>query len=246
MNKPKIHAHRGSRTRAPENTMPAFRQAVAEGADYIELDIRTTKDGKIVVCHDATLKRCGGVDITVSEHTYEEICKYPVHCPELFGDQFKDSAYVPLLEEVLLFILENPIDLNVEIKAQEDREYGYIERETLAMVERFGLKERVVYSTFDEYIIVKMLELDPECKIALLHDARIYNAGAHAKNLGCLGLHPSYKAGTQYRDLEKALELGLYCNVWTVNDLDHARDLAARGATGIITDTPAEVIEALA
>ena len=62
----KIYGHRGSRTRLPENTMPSFKLALEEGADGLEIDIRTTKDGEIVICHDKDLKRVGGVDFTVS------------------------------------------------------------------------------------------------------------------------------------------------------------------------------------
>ena len=72
----KIIAHRGSSGEAPENTMYAFRKAVEDGADAIETDVRKTKDGVLIIMHDATLKRIAGddfADFDVTKMTYDEI-----------------------------------------------------------------------------------------------------------------------------------------------------------------------------
>ncbi len=245
--KTKVYAHRGSRTRYPENTMGAYRLAVEEGADGIEIDIRTTKDGEIVISHDSSLKRNSGLDINISEHTWEEISKISVHCEDRFGTTYKDEAFVPRLVDVLEYLKDKDTLLNIEVKTQADREYGYIEQKTLAMVEEYGMKDRVLYSSFDQYILVKLKELDPTVRTGLLYmNYPVYNAGERAKELGCDALHPDKKVGVMYNDIEKAVALGLDCNVWTVNDPEEARDLVARGAAAIITDTPAEILEALA
>lgn len=241
----KIYGHRGSRTRRPENTMCSFCLALEEGVDGLEIDIRTTADGVIVISHDGNLQRCGGVDFQISTHTYEELSSIPVHCPDKFGDAFKTEAFVPKLTELLQYLQTNDALLNIEIKRQSDREYGYIEAETLKMVEAYGLTDRVFYSSFDEYILVKLRELDPNAKTALLFGSPLYNAGAHAQKLGCFAIHPGVDAAEQYDDLQKAIARGMDCNIWTVNDPAVAVRLTEKGATGIITDLPAETVATL-
>ncbi len=241
----KIYGHRGSRTRLPENTMPSFQLALEEGADGLEIDVRLTKDGTVVVCHDPDLKRVGDADFTILEHTWEELSKMSVHCPEVFGDRFKGQYFVPQLEELLAYLAETDALLNIEIKPQPKRKYGEIEEKTLALVEKYGMKDRVFYSSFDHYILAKLKELDPSVKTAILYNSPLYHAGAYAKEIGCFAIHPSMNGALQYSDLEKALELGMDCNVWTINQAENAKKLVELGATGIITDVPLETVQAL-
>lgn len=241
----KVYGHRGSRTRRPENTMCSFRLALEEGADGLEIDICTTADGEIVISHDSNLKRCGGVDFAIGSHSYEELSRIPVHCPDLFGAAYQSEAFVPKLTELFEFLCGNQALLNIEIKQQSDREYGYIEEKTLALAAQYGLSGRIFYSSFDEYILVKLRELDPHAKTALLFSSPHYNAGTHAQALGCFAIHPSISGAEQYEDLQKARARGMDCNVWTVNDPATAQRLVAEGATGIITDLPREILQAL-
>ncbi len=242
----KIYGHRGSRTRLPENTMPSFKLALEEGADGLEMDIRTTKDGEVVICHDKDLMRVGGADFVVSEHTWDELSKMSVHCPEVFGDTFKGQYFVPRLEELLEYLTTNNATLNIEIKQQPDREYGYIEKKTLELVEKYGLKDRVFYSSFDHYVLAKLKELDPTAKTAILYSSSvIYRAADYAKKLGCFAIHPNMVGALQYNELQQALDLGLDCNVWTINETENAKELVELGATGIITDLPLETVKAL-
>ena len=105
-------AHRGlfdNETDAPENTLPAFSKAVERGFG-IELDVQRTRDGKLVVFHDFHLKRMCGVDLVVTESSYEELCAYPVG---------KSNERIPLLEDVLK-VIDGKVPLIVEIKVQWD------------------------------------------------------------------------------------------------------------------------------
>lgn len=242
MKTPKIYGHRGSRTRRPENTMLAFRLAYEEGADGIEIDIRTTADGEIVITHDNSLKRCAGVDINVSDLPWDVLSTIPVHCPDKFGDTFKNTAFVPRLVELFDWMKNNDCLLNIEIKQQLDRDYGYIEEKTLELIKEYGLADRIIFSSFDEYILIKLKELDPSVKTFLLYNSPRVDAGKNAIAMGHTGINPSVNGAQQYGDLEKAAELGIEVNVWTVNDMLTAQHLAAKGAAGIITDLPKEVV----
>jgi len=68
-----IFAHRGASATAPENTMAAIRSAIAEGTDWVEIDVQETADGEVVVIHDSDLKKIGGVDMKVWDTPYEEL-----------------------------------------------------------------------------------------------------------------------------------------------------------------------------
>jgi len=109
-----ITAHRGASSNYPENTMSAFKAAKELGANWIELDVSQTKDGKIVVIHDENLKRITGVDKNVWELTYDEIKELDTGV--IFDEKFKGEK-IPLLEEVIKFAKENFIKLNIELKA---------------------------------------------------------------------------------------------------------------------------------
>ena len=108
-----VTAHRGASARYPENTMAAFEGAKELGADWIELDVQQSKDGKIIVMHDTNFKRTTGVDANTWELTYEEISK--LDAGSFFGSEFAGEK-IPLLSEVVEFAKENNMKLNIELK----------------------------------------------------------------------------------------------------------------------------------
>ena len=73
MNTPLIIGHRGASAVAPENTLAAFREAIAVGADGIEFDVRLTRDGFPVVIHDSSLRRTGGLSQRIGDLTWSEV-----------------------------------------------------------------------------------------------------------------------------------------------------------------------------
>lgn len=108
-----VTAHRGASVDYPENTMSAFIGAKEMGADWIELDVHQTKDGKIIVMHDENFKRTTGVNKNVWELTYEEVSQ--LDAGSYFGAEFQGER-IPLLSEVIEFAKENNIRLNIELK----------------------------------------------------------------------------------------------------------------------------------
>lgn len=106
-----IVAHRGLEAGVPENTIAAFRQSVARGVKIIELDLRTTKDGQIVVIHDATLERTTDCSGRVAEATLAALKKCDAGWPTHPGEQ------VPTFAEALAFIRNSPVRLLLDVKA---------------------------------------------------------------------------------------------------------------------------------
>lgn len=108
----KYIAHKGFHNKnkgIPENSLPAFEQAVNKGLT-IELDVRLTKDGKIVVFHDKSLRRMCGVDANVSDFTYEQLCAFKL------GDT---NEKIPLLSEVLK-LMDGEVPLIIELKSENN------------------------------------------------------------------------------------------------------------------------------
>ena len=173
--KTKVWAHRGASGYAPENTLDAFRKAVEMGADGIELDVQMTKDGELVVIHDETINRVSNGKGWVKDYTYEELKKFNFNKTHL--EYTKEE--IPTLEQVYLLIKPTNLTINVEIKTGIVF-YPGIEERVLELTERLGMKERVIYSSFNHYTIRKIKELDPQAKTGMLYEDGIIDAVDYA------------------------------------------------------------------
>lgn len=110
---PAVTGHRGASLEYPENTMLSFEQAVAQNADWIELDVQLTKDGVPIVMHDSNLRRTTGVDRDIWDVTYDEL--KDLDAGSFLSPQFSDQR-IPTLNEVLDFAKSRHINLNIELK----------------------------------------------------------------------------------------------------------------------------------
>lgn len=133
----KLQAHRGVSTDAPENTMSAFRLAIEQGYEYIELDPAVTSDGKIVVLHDKTLNRTArckdgkelAETILISDVTYEQALEYDYGL--WFGKEFEGEK-IPLLSEVLDYLGDKNITLKIDNKIWHFKEEKLLELFSIA------------------------------------------------------------------------------------------------------------------
>lgn len=153
-----VAAHRGWSEAYPENTMEAFRAAVALGVDQLETDIRITGDGELVLIHDATVDRTTNGTGLVREKTLEELQRLDAgsHKGEAFA-----GARIPTFCEFMEYVKDiSGITLDLELKEYpvpgwEETSYSVCDR-VLAMVDEYGFSDRVVLNTFSgrlhEYI----------------------------------------------------------------------------------------------
>lgn len=114
---PKISAHRGASKDAPENTLAAFRKAIELGADYLEVDVRTTADGVQICMHDRSLKRTTGIDGDVRATSFETIRQ--ASAGQWFGEAY-GAEKVPTLEELCVLVNQSNHDLNKNVKLYVD------------------------------------------------------------------------------------------------------------------------------
>src|SRR4026209_3025795 len=128
MTTPLIIGHRGASAVAPENTMAAFKEAIAAGADGIEFDVRLTRDGVPVVIHDSTLHRTGGlpdriVDLTLSEVAKVDVGSWFARKQYLPAGTFANET-VPSLAQLLTLFQSNNSMLYLEMKCDSAAEYA--------------------------------------------------------------------------------------------------------------------------
>ena len=155
----KVIAHRGYSGKYPENTMLAFEKAAEAGCDEIELDVHVTKDGQVVVCHDEVLGHAVDGEGVVKDHTWEELRR--MNAAKLYP-QLTEFERIPLFEEYCAWAAGQNITTNVELKTG-GYYYEEIEEKTAEIVKRYGLQERVMFSSFNHVSLLRIKQLLPEC-----------------------------------------------------------------------------------
>ena len=238
MNKPLVFAHRGASGYFPENTLPAFKEAVRMGADGIELDIHKTKDGQLVVIHDEKIDRTSNGKGDVKDFTLEELRQFNYNAthPEC------KEAPIPTMREVFELIKPTNLIINIELKTGIVF-YEGIEADILAMTKEFDMEDRVIYSSFNHYSIMKIKELDPTARTGFLYMDGTLNMPEYGKEHGVEALHPALY-NVQYPNyVQRCHELGLKINTWTVNSKQYMHMACEMGLDGIITNYPDKALE---
>jgi glycerophosphoryl diester phosphodiesterase len=241
--RPLVIAHRGASAHAPENTLAAFRLAVEQAADAIELDVDLTRDGHVVVLHDATIERTTDGRGRVTDLALAEIRRAD-------AGVWKAAAFkgerVPLLEEVFEAVGQHLL-INVEIKGMSLRGSG-LEAKVAALIERHDLIDRVLISSFNPFALRRVKRINPRLACGLIYapDLPFFLRKAWLAPLvpGLTARHPHHSQ-VDKTVVDRCHAQGLAVNVWTVNQADVARAMIDAGVDGIIGDDPALIRETL-
>ena len=240
MSSPLIIGHRGASAVAPENTMAAFREAIAAGADGIEFDVRLARDGVPVVIHDSTLRRTGGLNKRVAELSSEEISKIDVG--SWLAPRFANET-VPSLRELFTLFQSNNASLYLEMKCDSPAEYRPLAEACCRMIEEHGFKERVVVECFQLAALEVLKEIDSQIKTAALFD-RVFTDQSvitRANEIGAMAVALHHRLARKAL-VEKSKQAGLHVAVWTVDDpiwIERAREI---GIDALITNDPARML----
>lgn len=231
---PNIIAHRGGAAAAPENTLAAARQAIADGFDWIEIDVHESRDGQVMVIHDKDLKRVGKSDLVVWETDAAELQK--VDIGSFFAPQFKDER-VPTLGQ-LLDVCKDKIGVVIELKQFHHGQR--LEERVAEIVREHGMEKQVKAMSFDADIVRKLKSLRPDWQVGWLTKDPVADPRLVVADF--LGIN--HENATP--DVIKMAHRGaMPVYVWTVNEPDLAATIAGRGADMIITDKPVMVREVL-
>lgn len=241
-----VFAHRGARERAPENTLHAFRMAAELGADGIELDVQLSADGALVVFHDDTLERTTGTPGRVTDRTLVDLRQLDAGI--WFAPQFAGTR-IPTLDEVFES-LDQRLLVNIEIKASSLlAPYGALVQATIDCVAQHNMAHRVLISSFNPAALGVVRRRAPHLPIGYLYAPRLplpLAKGWLARPL--IGpheaRHPHFSmVDEQY--MRWARRAGYRVNVWTVNEPEDVRRMAALGVDMIMSDRPDAVIAVL-
>ncbi len=228
-----IWAHRGASAYAPENTIPAIRQAVEMGADGVEFDVQRTQDGHLVVIHDETVNRTSNGFGRVVDLTLEELRRLN------FSNGFVGlrTVQIPTLREVLDLLAPEGVDINIELKNTIEL-YPGIENDVLNQVQEAGLTDRVVFSSFNHFSLANLRgRVAPE-RIALLYSDGLYDPWKYANFFGAGRVHPHFYALQQPGYMWLCHEAGVKVAAWTVDNDADVRRLADLGVDALITNFP--------
>ncbi|WP_335582673.1 glycerophosphodiester phosphodiesterase [Novibacillus thermophilus] len=234
----KILAHRGSSGTHPENTMPAFEEAYRAGADGIELDVQMTKDGALVIVHDAKVDRTSNGTGWVKDFTLDEIKELD------FGGWFSEEfsgLRIPTLEEVLDWISGTSLELNIELKNGAVRHAG-LEDGVVRLVRQYRMEERVILSSFNHYSLVDVHRNYSDVETAILFMEGLYEPWHYARSIGANGLH-CYLPVAVPEFLQGAQQNGMPVRPFTVNKAAHIRRFKDAGCAGIFTDFPERAVK---
>ena len=221
-----ITAHRGSSKRAPENTLAALETAIDEMADYAEIDVQTTSDGVVVVCHDLNLKRLAGVNRRLGSMTYGEVRDLDVG--SRFGADFAGER-IPTLEEAL-DDCKGRIKLNIELKNIGDR--TDLPEQVVEMIRDREMQEQCVVTSVKLDYLARVKEADPDLHTGYILPAaygRYYDNDA----FDFISLRSSF---VTLGLVENAHEKGKAVHVWTVNKKSEIEQMKVLGVDNIITD----------
>ena len=248
-----IIGHRGASAVAPENTMAAFREALAVGADGIEFDVRLTRDGVPVVIHDSTLRRTGGLPHRIADLTSAEISRIDVGSWFAQKKGFPPGTFanetVPSLAELFTLFQTNNSTLYLEMKCDSPSEQRPLAEACVRVIDEHSLKERVVVECFQLPALKILKEIDPDIKTvalfepsfknpSVLSDQRILN---QATEVGAAALALHHRLARESL-VQKAKSAGLHVAVWTVDDPAWIERAQAIGIDALITNNPAAML----
>lgn len=236
--RPVVVAHRGASARAPENTLAAYREAIALGARIAETDVHLSADGEVIVMHDATVDRTTGGTGAISELTLEEI-------RQLEAGSWKGPVFagepVPTLAE-LLDLVRDRLVLCIEVKAGQG-----IEERILELLRQRDQLDQVLVFSFDAAAVARFEDLEPRIPtVYLAHRPRDEGGGPLPYGTAAVDAAEAAGAdalGMDHRQVEplvvrEAQARGLPVFVWTVNEADAVRAMVAAGVDGVISDLP--------
>jgi glycerophosphoryl diester phosphodiesterase len=227
-------AHRGEHHHHPENSLPAIQASIDAGVDFVELDVRTTSDGRLVLMHDATVNRMTNGKGKVAQMTFDEI--RALHLGAKFPGQFP-GLHVPTFDDALAMAKKGGIGIYVHSKqaAHED---------LVAAIDRHEMGEHVLFfadNESDPRLLPEIARLRPTWKIM----PEAFNP-AHLREL-LDTLRPKVIAfdNRDFDDPTIAVARQAKVEIFVdrlANDARSWQDAIDRGATGIQTDYPDELV----
>ncbi|MCQ2462282.1 MAG: glycerophosphodiester phosphodiesterase [Clostridia bacterium] len=241
---PRVCAHRGFHVVSPENSLPAYEEAIALGAQEIEFDLWQSSDGVIVSCHDADLERISTGKGLVIEHTYEELYSYD------FGIK-KDEAFKGLhiasFEDILRLFGKKAV-MNIHIKSLDSFTPldDAVLLKIIELIKKYGCEEYVYFMCGNPYVLDALQRLAPDIPRCAGADSRngrpVYDIVDKALKYGCAKIQifkPHFKfypADYLEKTVKRAHENGIMVNIFYSDREDEAAQFIKAGCDTVLTN----------
>ena len=236
-----IFGHRGTPKLCPENSMSSFINAYKVGAHGIEMDVHMLPDGSMVIHHDEFLGRCEKVHGSIYDFNAQTIRSFSIG--EFFSPQFTDER-VPFFEELLEFLKDKDMLLNVEIKSDSGFLCDAADR-TVELLTQYGMEQKSIISSFDHNIIREVKTKHPQFKVGMLYEKPLPSGGdvvQYCLKYGFDAIHPDYRFVTKEL-VDRCHQNGINVNVWTVDEQKDVNFMKECGVDIIISNKPDEVLK---
>ena len=242
MKYPRLCAHRGFNTVAPENSMAAFGAAVGLGAEEIEFDIWSTSDGVLVSCHDSTLERVSNGEGKIYEHTYAELCELDFGVKH--GEKFRGMR-IPTFEEILQKFAGRVI-MNIHVKIWDCNFENDMMEQIVALIRQYDCEKHIYFMTSSDRMIKKVMEYAPDLRVCVGWNGnkdpmsivdRAIELGAYKVQL--------FKPYFNQESVDKAHAHGILCNVFWADDPDEAQKYFEMGIDTVLTNDYLKIYNAV-
>lgn len=258
-----VHGHRGSRGTHPENTLPAFQEAVDAKADVLEFDLQMTKDNVPVVAHDPLLtqEHCKGPNgrklkkpIAIRTLTLEELKKYD--CGSVPQERFPTQQQIPgtpipTLEEVLVFVKKQAphIKMNIETKMVPPStkrvdlvpDPSFFVHQIVGLLQKYSLVEQSILQSFDFRTLQAAKEIEPKLQLSCLFEEKT-DMCAETARVGAQWLSPKQTLLTP-EIMKDCRSRGIRVVPWTANKTEEWARLVNLKVDAIITDYPRQLVQ---
>jgi glycerophosphoryl diester phosphodiesterase len=240
---PKIIGHRGAAGYAPENTLESIATAADMGIEWVEFDVKLTKDQVPILFHDESLERTtNGGDRPVAEITFEEI--RALEAGSWFADSFA-GIKIPTLEEALEVVIEHGMGLNLEIKPCPGREKETAEAALDILSQVWDEPDKLLISSFSHVSMETALDMAPEYNRGfLLPKDWPENWQELAEYLQVSTFNVNGNKVVR-EDIDELLDLEKPILAYTINDPDRARILQGWGVDAFFSDEPDVIKDAI-
>jgi glycerophosphoryl diester phosphodiesterase len=236
---PPVIAHRGASGYAPENTLAAFAQAKALGANWVEFDVMLTKDDEVIVIHDDTLERTSNGKGHVADFSYSELKK--LDAGSWFQPKFSHEK-IPNLRAVIELLNANQLNANIEIKTQIGKENLLVEK-VIEQVDRHWQKNlpAPLFSSFSLPTLEIVRKISPHAALGFLMDEWINDWESICDRLNCVSVNVNHAI----LDAEKIHAIKATQRLlvpYTVNQVERAKELFALGVDAVFSDFPDKIL----
>ncbi len=231
---PRVCAHRGFSTIAPENSMPAYGAAVAMGANEIELDLWPTVDGEIVACHDRELDRVSNGTGLVTDCTLAELERLDFGIQ--FGKSFQGLRILKFEDILRKFAGQVVMNLHVKPLSMTDPYPEEALKKIVSLVRQYGCENYVYFMLETDHQIRQFKAYTPEIAVCVGHlETRPWDIVDRAIAFGCEKVQ-LFKPYFNQEMIDKAHRHGIRCNVFFADDPDEAKTYVDMGIDTILTN----------